>query len=139
MNEVKLFVAVKVCIVNDTNEVLLLRESGEYADGTHVAQYDIPGGRISPGEMLDDALTREVFEETGLAVTAERFIDVRDTMHEKRGETWHIVRLFYVARYQGGDVVLSQDHDNYKWVKIQDLESTADIIDELLPVLTKLS
>lgn len=139
MNEVKLFVAVKVCIINENNEVLLLRESGEYADGTHVAQYDIPGGRISPGEMLEDALIREVYEETGLTITDATLMDVYDTINEKRGEKWHIVRLLYAANYSGGEVVLSQDHDAYTWMKLREAVTSHEVIPGYTRVFEKMA
>ncbi len=35
MNNIKLFVAVKTCMVNDKNEIFLLRESADYKDVTN--------------------------------------------------------------------------------------------------------
>ena len=87
----KLFVSVKACIVNGRGEVLLLREAGSYKDGTRPGQYDVPGGRIHEFEMLQNALHREVFEETGLSVIGFTPFDAHDTFNTKGDETWHIV------------------------------------------------
>ena len=65
MNEIKLFVAVKACIVNDQNQVLLVRESSAYTDGTNVSKFDLPGGRIECGEKVERTLEREFEEEVG--------------------------------------------------------------------------
>lgn len=66
--DIKLFVATKAFIVKD-GKVLILRESQKYEDGTNAAHFDLPGGRLAPGEHFAEALAREVKEETGLSVT----------------------------------------------------------------------
>lgn len=38
------------------------------------AEWELPGGRIEPGETQEQCLVREVLEETGLAVTVERHL-----------------------------------------------------------------
>ena len=49
--ESKLFVAMKAFVVHE-GHVLILRESSAYEDAGNVARYDVPGGRIKPGEHL---------------------------------------------------------------------------------------
>lgn len=66
--EPKLFVATKAFIERD-GKILILREAGKYQDGTNIGHYDVPGGRLTPGENWQVALTREVKEETDLDVT----------------------------------------------------------------------
>ena len=63
----KLFVATKAFIVHN-GKILLVRESKKYGDGTQSGNYDVPGGRIKPGERFDESLAREIKEETGLSV-----------------------------------------------------------------------
>jgi 8-oxo-dGTP diphosphatase len=62
-----LFVATKAFIRRD-KKILILRESAEYKEGTNIGRFDVPGGRISPGERFDNCLRREIKEETGLDV-----------------------------------------------------------------------
>ncbi len=61
----KLFIATKAFILYD-GKVLILCESGSYIDGSNQGRYDLPGGRLVPGERFDNALKREILEETGL-------------------------------------------------------------------------
>jgi ADP-ribose pyrophosphatase YjhB (NUDIX family) len=53
-------------IVHQGDHVVALRNP----DGVHVT----PGGRLNPGESFEDALRREVLEETGLVIRAVRYI-----------------------------------------------------------------
>ena len=49
-------------IVRRGDELLLIRRGHEPAAG----EWSVPGGRVEPGEMLMEAVTRELHEETGL-------------------------------------------------------------------------
>ncbi|MEK7608736.1 MAG: NUDIX domain-containing protein [Patescibacteria group bacterium] len=115
--EVRLFVAVKGFIRND-GKILLIRESATYKDGTRTKEYDLPGGRITPGEDLKKALAREALEETGLhvAVGDPFFVSDAEPKPVVRGETWHIVRTFFACDASGTDIHLSEDHDEYVWI-----------------------
>lgn len=138
METIKLFVAVKACIINDNNEVLLVRESNKYQDGTNIAKYDVPGGRIEVYETLSDALGREVLEETGLSVKSYELFDIHDTFNKKDKETWHIVRLFYKVACKEGPIILSKDHDAFDWVNVGLLKEFPGVIENLIPTFKKL-
>jgi ADP-ribose pyrophosphatase YjhB (NUDIX family) len=47
-----------------------------------VGKWTLPGGRVRGGETLVAAVEREVLEETGLRVAADRLIDVVEIMTE---------------------------------------------------------
>jgi len=57
-------------IVNDKHEVLLVR-SKKWGE-----KYTVPGGHIELGERAEDAIVREVKEETGLDSVAEDLLIV---------------------------------------------------------------
>ena len=116
--DMKLFVAAKAIIVNEEHKVLIVRESGDYDEGTNVGRWDVVGGRIDPAESLFDGLKREVLEESGLEVEPERVITVDDKFQVIKGEDVHIVRIYYLCRYIGEEVVLSADHDRYEWITV---------------------
>lgn len=90
----KLFVATKAFIERD-GKVLLVRESQKYQDGTNPGKFDVPGDRLNPGERFDDALRREVKEETGLTATVHEPICVGEWRPTVRGECWQIVGVFF--------------------------------------------
>lgn len=59
-----------LAIVNQ--RVLLIRK----AKGPYTGSWDLPGGGIEFGESPEDAVRRELIEETGLPVTALALLDV---------------------------------------------------------------
>jgi 8-oxo-dGTP diphosphatase len=56
-------------VVHDTRGRLLLIQRGHQP---HQGLWSLPGGRIEAGESPEEAVIREVREETGLAVTPQR-------------------------------------------------------------------
>lgn len=107
----KLQVGVKALIEQD-GKYLFLRRSADFKAGPQ--KWDIPGGRIDSDEALHDALERELREETVLRLgRIERLITAQDIFVPPKDI--HVVRLTYHASATG-DVVISDEHDQYTWM-----------------------
>ncbi|MBC7512582.1 NUDIX domain-containing protein [Candidatus Saccharibacteria bacterium] len=107
----KLQVGVKSLIKKD-DAYLFLRRSRSFGEGQQ--DWDIPGGRIEPEESLDAALTREVYEETGLQLnTIGTLIAAQDIFVTTKD--LHVVRLTY-ASSATGTVTISDEHSEYVWM-----------------------
>ncbi len=117
-----LFVALKAFVERD-GKILVLRESGSYAEGTQIGRYDVPGGRLQPGEHFADGLKREVREETGLDVEFGKPFHMGEWRPTVRGEEWHIVATFVRCASPVGGVVLGNDHDAFAWIDPSEHES----------------
>ena len=52
------------CVVQDRDKFLLVERAHEPAKG----QFAFAGGKVEPGELLEDAVRRELLEETGITV-----------------------------------------------------------------------
>ena len=109
------FVAMKAFVEHD-GDVLVLRESTAYDDGSNAGRYNLVGGRVEPGEAPMESLHREIDEETGLSVTVLEPLHVRDWRPVVDGEKWQIVATFFRCRATSRAVELSQDHDDYRWI-----------------------
>lgn len=114
-------IATKAVIANDKNQVLILREANTYAEGTNIGKYHFPGGRLNPGEPYLDGLAREVEEETGLKITVGKPLYVGEWWPVIKGAPNQIVAIFFVCQALGGDIKLSDEHDDYQWVTASDM------------------
>jgi 8-oxo-dGTP diphosphatase len=132
----KLMVGAKA-IIKKEGKVLLLREAA-YGDGTNLAKWGVPGGRIETEESLEEGLARELLEECGLEVFKGEILGVVETFSIIKGEECHIIRLYYESDYQGGEVILGLDHDKYGWFtssEVLELEIVSGEVDLILKVL----
>jgi 8-oxo-dGTP diphosphatase len=122
MSDIKLFVALRAFVVNGKGQVLIVRESGDYEDGTNNGKWDVVGGRLDPGEQWQQGLLREAKEETGLDVEVGQPFYVDEWRPVVRDEQWHIVGTFFVCKALGDEVTLSQDHDKFEWIDPKNYE-----------------
>lgn len=117
--DIKLFAATKAFITY-RGKVLLLRESSKYQDGTNVGKYDVPGGRIKPGQRFDKSLLREINEETHLKVKIGKPFFVYEWRPIKNGEKWQIIGTFFKCSTKSNKVRLSKDHSDFVWINPKD-------------------
>jgi phosphoglycolate phosphatase len=100
-------------IFNDAGEVLMVR--------THKWSnlWGIPGGKVKWGEPSEEALRRELKEETNLDVTDIRFVLVQDCIRSKEFyRDAHFVLLNYTCRASdSANVVLNHEAQEFRWLK----------------------
>ncbi|PSH00522.1 MAG: hypothetical protein BRC30_03045, partial [Nanohaloarchaea archaeon SW_7_46_7] len=115
----KTFTAAKAFIQNSSGKILLLKESTEYDEGANAGKWDVPGGRIEPGQSFTQSLKREVKEETSLKPEMMEPFFVDDWRPEVDGEEWHIHGTCFIAEAGKSEVELSKDHVEYSWINPQ--------------------
>ena len=107
-------VTVGALIFDEAGRVLMVR-THKWSD-----LWGIPGGKIKWGEPSEDALRREVVEETGLEIGEIRFVLVQDCIHSKEFyRDAHFVLLNYTCRCRGVPVVkLNDEAREFRWLAL---------------------
>ncbi len=98
-------------IFNPKREIFLMRSS------KWENKYVIPGGHIELGETMEDALKREIKEETGLTIYALKFLSFGEFIFDK--VFWkkrHFIFLNFVAKSKTTKVKLNWEGQEYIWV-----------------------
>jgi ADP-ribose pyrophosphatase YjhB (NUDIX family) len=112
-------VGVGVVILNEQNEVLLIRRGQPPNKGL----WTIPGGRQEAGETLAETAHREILEETGVTIDELILVDAVDLIrHDSHGNlTRHYTLIDYAARYAAGTPLPGGDADAIKWVPANEI------------------
>src|ERR1700751_2977424 len=94
------YLAVSAAIFRD-GRVLIVRRARPPAHGL----YTLPGGGVELGETLEQAIIREVREETGLAITPLALVGFREALaRDAAGRVErHFVILPFAAHWVGGE------------------------------------
>jgi ADP-ribose pyrophosphatase YjhB (NUDIX family) len=100
--------------------------------------WSLPGGALETGETLEQAVRREVREETGLEVEPAGVLEiferiVRDTAGVPE---YHYVLIDYVCRVTGGTLAPGDDVCAVQWVRRRDLPALT-ITEGTLAVIEK--
>ena len=99
-------------------KVLLIRRGKPPLYGRWV----VPGGTVELGESLEQALVREMREETGLEVVPLEVLTVFDRI-ERDGDrvVYHYVIVDYLCRWLGGEARAASDALEAAWAALDDL------------------
>lgn len=94
-------IGVGAIIQDFEGRILLLRRAKEPAKG----MLSLPGGFVDMGETAEEALTREIHEETGLEVNTFQYLASFPNKYPYRGVTYRVLDFFYTCRVETFDSV----------------------------------
>lgn len=103
-------------IKNDNDEILVLRRHPKSRTNPH--KWELPGGKVDPGEFFDEALIREIKEETSLDGKIGDFCEaVQDDYVHKR-----TVQIIMYLKDLKGEVKISDEHDDWMWASLDKIK-----------------
>jgi 8-oxo-dGTP diphosphatase len=107
-------------IILDGDQILLEKRKNSPGKG----KWSVPGGLVDLGENVEDAVVREVKEETGLEVYEPRLVDVVDciSLGERGGVMYHYVIIDYLVTSKGGKPKAASDAADLKWVPFNEVD-----------------
>lgn len=124
-------VAVGAVAVDATGRVLLIRRGRPPGLGT----WTLPGGRVEPGESLEDAVVREVREEAGLEVRVRCHLET--VTIEREGFVYSIHEHLVEAVSEGPlHVCAGDDAADARWVARAEFE-TLSVLSDAVAVIER--
>ena len=81
--------------------------------------WETPGGKIDQGESFEEALVREIQEETGLTVVFDGVAGAVDIDIPTKPDL-KVAVLYMKAHTDSDDVKISDEHQDYKWLSISE-------------------
>ncbi|WP_125761287.1 NUDIX hydrolase [Companilactobacillus hulinensis] len=88
-------------IISDNSNLVVIKKNG----GPYINRYDLPGGSLDDGEPLNNAIIREIKEETQLDATDVMQLGITSFRYPWKYEKWnynqHICVFYDVNKYDG--------------------------------------
>jgi mutator protein MutT len=105
------------CFIKAEDSFLFLLRSAHKSEGL---KWGIPGGKMDPGELPENAVVREIYEETQLKLTKENlhFLDKVYIRYPEMDFTYYMYEycLASVPKY----LQLNDEHIDYRWIKLEE-------------------
>ena len=112
-------------IFNESNQLLIVKTHKWHGN------YTIPGGHVEMGEHLQEALEREIKEETGLTLSKADFLCFQEFVFDDCfWEERHFIFFDFICRVDPGEVQLNDEAEGFVWVDLEKIEEYP--IDEYL-------
>jgi len=102
-------------IVNDNNEVFICKR---HADTHQGGLWEFPGGKVEAGENIQQALLRELHEETGIEITRSRPL-IR--IHHDYGDRQVLLDVWKILDYSG--TAHGRESQPARWVPVAALDA----------------
>ncbi|MFI6958509.1 NUDIX domain-containing protein [Nocardia vinacea] len=114
-------------VVQHSGKILLLqRPTDDFMGGI----WELPSGKVDPGESIDQALIREIKEETGLDVTAIR--NYLGDFDYQSGSGKKSRQFNFTVEVASTDTVQLTEHDAYTWTSLAEEPPVTDAVKQVL-------
>jgi 8-oxo-dGTP diphosphatase len=110
-------IALKGIIVRE-DKILIAKRA--LTDKIGAGNWEVIGGKLEFGEDTETCLKREVREEVNLEIDIEGIIYAKNVLINEETQMFLVV---YLCRYKDGEVKLSDEHTDFKWVNKEELKT----------------
>ncbi len=114
-----------------TVKAVIQRPDGKFLIVREGKRWQAVGGRPEKGENLETGLRRETQEETGIVnLEVGKVVHVDEWFSKPEGDLKHIVALFYHCKTNTEQIILSDEHEEYAWVTVDELDRYVDSMEK---------
>ncbi|PAV12257.1 DNA mismatch repair protein MutT [Methanosarcina spelaei] len=108
-------ISIYAILRNEKGEFLLLRRSEN--SHSNPGKWDLPGGKLIRGEPLEEAVVREVWEETGISIVPGEIAGYATfELPDKK-----VIAVVYDGGYLIAEVNLSDEHIEHTWISLDSI------------------
>jgi 8-oxo-dGTP pyrophosphatase MutT (NUDIX family) len=127
-----LMVGAAILLIDRKNRLLMMKRSDSGCWG-------IPGGSLEPGEIVESAAKREMFEETNLEVGEMSLFGVFSGpelfyKYPNEDEVYNVI-VAYLSQAWRGEVNLNDEHTEWRWFSANEIPE--DISPPIKPVIAR--
>jgi 8-oxo-dGTP pyrophosphatase MutT (NUDIX family) len=113
-------------IFNQDNKILLVKSTYQ-----RLHPWGLPGGSLDYGESPEDAVKREVWEETGLIVEIKRFLLVKTWSPDRVG-------MYYLCEITGGEIHPTDEVSEADYFSLDDLPDVRPVDVDMFKALYRI-
>ena len=107
-------------IFDETKQKVLLTQRADNG------QWCLPSGGVDPGERVEEACIREVYEDTGLNIRVIRLVgvysDPNRLVEYPDGNKAHVIALSFEAEIVGGELGLSDETTDFGYFTVKEMD-----------------
>jgi ADP-ribose pyrophosphatase YjhB (NUDIX family) len=128
-------------LITDGDKIITMKNKGN-------GKLWFPGGGVELGEKIEDALKREVKEETGLNIKVGKMVFYKENFfyYQPLDEAYHAFLFFFVCEVVGSkELILDKDVDDLesqkpRWRKINfiEKENLSDLGEDLYRIINQI-
>jgi len=116
------FVGVFAVLQRDQRTLLVAND--RQIHGRLQRTWDLPGGRVEAGELLHEALRRELLEETQMVLVGEpKFAFVQEGERVVAGGRQYVWRSFFFEVEADGEPIASAEVLDTRWLSLDEIDA----------------
>ena len=104
-------------LIEKNGKYLVLQRSEKNI--TNKNKWQLPEGKVRPGENFLKALKRELLEETSMILTNAKLFGIHSSILKEAHGIFRVFRIIFKCKTMG-KIKLSKDHKDFKWVSFKE-------------------